>query len=121
MTIGGAIPKRVGFDGFLPTSWADGTRKWDGYVPLADFLASRIRRPDACGPRTHRGRRRDAGDDCDGGYADGIRARIIRDQLLHIEKATPRDMLSIQLNDRAQYLERWRTLALDMLGKDPKP
>lgn len=29
-TIGGYLPKRVGLDGRTPTSWADGTRRWDG-------------------------------------------------------------------------------------------
>jgi penicillin amidase len=121
-TIGGAIPRRVGFDGFLPTSWADGTRKWDGYLPSADF--PRIENPPtgrvwtANAPVVDGAMLATIGD---GGYADGIRARIIRDQLLSIDKATPKDMLNIQLNDRALYLERWRTLALDMLGKDPKP
>src|SRR6185436_14865614 len=31
-TIGGPIPRRVGFDGSRPTSWADGTRRWNGYL-----------------------------------------------------------------------------------------
>ena len=41
----------------------------------------------------------------EGGYADGIRARLIRDRLIEIPKATPRDMLSIQLDDRALFLD----------------
>ena len=49
----------------------------------------------------------------EGGYADGIRARLIRDRLMRIDKATPQDMLSIQLEDRALFLERWRQLLLD--------
>src|SRR5436305_9273294 len=28
-TVLGVVPRRVGFDGRLPTSWADGTRRWD--------------------------------------------------------------------------------------------
>ena len=49
----------------------------------------------------------------EGGYADGIRARLIRDRLMRLDKATPQDMLSIQLEDRALFLERWRTLLLE--------
>ena len=30
-----------------------------------------------------------------------------------IDKATPQDMLSIQLDDRALFLERWRELLLE--------
>ena len=52
----------------------------------------------------------------DGGYADGIRARIIRDRLMAIENATPRQMLDIQLDDTALFLDRWRTLAVDALA-----
>ena len=52
----------------------------------------------------------------EGGFADGIRARLIRDRLLKIDKATPKDMLDIQLEDRALFLERWRTLLLESLA-----
>ncbi len=31
-TVGGALPRRRGFDGFTTESWADGTRGWDGYL-----------------------------------------------------------------------------------------
>jgi penicillin amidase len=51
----------------------------------------------------------------DGGYADGIRARIIRDRLMGIERATPNQMLDVQLDDSARFLDRWRTLALTTL------
>ena len=30
--LSGAIPKRVGFDGSVPTSWADGARSWNGFL-----------------------------------------------------------------------------------------
>ena len=36
-TIGGVIPRRVGLDGLTPESWADGSRRWDGYLSAADF------------------------------------------------------------------------------------
>ena len=36
-TILGRIPRRVGFDGRLPTSWADGTRRWDGYLKPEEY------------------------------------------------------------------------------------
>ena len=51
----------------------------------------------------------------EGGYADGIRARVIRDRLMAIDKATPADMLSVQLDDSALFHERWRTLLLATL------
>jgi penicillin amidase len=116
-TIGGAIPKRTGYSGMTPQSWADGSRKWDGYLTAAEF--PRIVDPPA--GRLWTANAPVVGDAMlaaigEGGYADGIRARLIRDRLMKIEKATPKDMLDIQLEDRALYLERWRKLLLDSLA-----
>ncbi len=36
-TILGRIPQRVGFDGRLPTSWADGSHRWDGYLAPEEY------------------------------------------------------------------------------------
>lgn len=118
-TVGGAIPKRVGLDGMTPESWADGTRRWDGYLASADF--PRIVDPPsgriwtANAPVVAGAMLATLGE---GGYADGIRARLIRDRLLTLDKATPIDMLAIQLEDKALYLDRWRTLALKLLARD---
>jgi len=49
-------------------------------------------------------------------YVVGARARQIRDDLLALHSpATPEDMLQVQLDDRAVFLERWRTLLLELL------
>ena len=118
-TVGGAIPKRVGLDGMTPESWADGTRRWDGYLASADF--PRIVDPPsgriwtANAPVVAGAMLATLGE---GGYADGIRARLIRDRLMTLDKATPIDMLAIQLEDKALYLDRWRTLALKLLARD---
>jgi penicillin G amidase len=49
-------------------------------------------------------------------YALGARARQIRDALLALKAAaTPRDMLAIQLDDRALFLAPWRDLLLGLL------
>lgn len=116
-TIGGAIPRRVGHNGMTPESWADGTHRWDGYLTAAEF--PRIVDPKdgriwtANAPVVDGAMLAAIGE---GGFADGIRARLIRDRLMRIDKATPRDMLDIQLEDRALFLERWRTLLLDTIG-----
>ncbi|MGH8285443.1 MAG: penicillin acylase family protein, partial [Steroidobacteraceae bacterium] len=53
------------------------------------------------------------------GYDLGARASQIRDGLLAIERgATPADMLRIQLDDRAVFIARWRTLVLDLLDDE---
>ena len=116
-TIGGTMPKRVGHDGMTPESWADGKNRWDGYLAATEF--PRILNPGggriwtANAPVVDGAMLSVIGE---GGYADGIRARIIRDRLMSINKATPQDMLAIQLEDRALFLERWRKLLLDELA-----
>ena len=53
------------------------------------------------------------------GYELGARARQLRDDLLVLERpATPADMLAIQLDDRALFLDRWRRLLLATLDEE---
>lgn len=49
----------------------------------------------------------------DGGYALGARAAQIRDGLLAKERFTEADLLAIQLDDRALFLQRWWQLLQD--------
>ena len=112
-TIAGPIPRRQGFDGSYPTSWADGTRRWNGYLTPAEFP----RVIDPPGGRVWTANSPVVEGDMlatigEGGYADGVRARIIRDRLYGIDRATPADMLSVQLDISALFHERWRTLLL---------
>jgi penicillin G amidase len=125
-TIMGRIPRRVGFDGQLPSSWADGSRRWDGW--LAPEAQPRITDP-ASGRIWTANSRVVAGDKLDvvgfGGYDLGARQCQIRDGLLAIDKASERDMLRIQLDDRALFLARWQNLLLELLtpeavAKDPR-
>jgi penicillin amidase len=118
-TIMGRIPRRVGYDGRLPTSWADGTRRWDGW--LSPEEQPRIKDP-ASGRIWTANARVVAGAKLaivgHGGYDLGARQRQIRDDLLALDKAGEKDMLAVQLDDRALFLERWRTLLLELLGTD---
>ncbi len=125
-TIIGVMPRRVGFDGRLPVSWADGTRRWDGWL-APDEVPAVVDPPSG---RIWTANHRLVDGDMlarlgDSGYALGARGRQIRDGLLALDKATPEDLLRIQLDDRALFLERWRTLLLQVLtpsavGADPK-
>ena len=115
-TIAGRIPRRIGFDGRTPTSWADGTRRWEGYLAPQEYL--RIADPPS--GRIFTANNRTVGGEFlrvlgDGGYDLGARARQIRDDLQAIEHATPRDMLNVHLDDRALFLARWRSVALQVL------
>ena len=115
-TIIGRMPRRVGFDGRVPTSWADGTRGWQGW--LAPEEMPRVIDPPSGRIWTANARVVD-GDMLaklgNGGYDLGARARQIRDRLLAVDKATPQDMLAIQLDDRAVFMAHWRELLLQTL------
>lgn len=129
-TIVGLVPRRVGYDGRLPVSWAYGDRRWDGWLTPEEIpvVASRpggspaaIAAPDGAvwtannravgGPaRARLG---------DSGYDDGPRAGQIRDGLRALitsgRKAAPADLFAIQLDDRALFLERWQKFLLEIL------
>ena len=116
-TIIGRIPKRVGFDGLTPTSWADGSRRWDGWLSPAEV--PRLVDPPSGRIWTANNRVVSGADLAllgDGGFDQGARARQIRDDLMALDKATPRDLLAIQLDDRALFLDRWRGVLLAALN-----
>jgi penicillin amidase len=115
-TVYGSIPRRDGLDGRLPSSWADGTRGWRGWLDDAEYPVlvdppdGRIWTANARvvdGPMLAR-----LGD---GGYEMGSRASVIRDRLKARERFAPADMLDIQLDTRAVFLSRWRDLILRTL------
>jgi penicillin amidase len=115
-TITGRIPRRVGFDGRRPGSWANGQRRWDGWLTPAEY--PRVVDPPSGRIWTANARVVD-GEMLKkigyGGYDLGARQGQIRDDLLALEKATPQDMLVVQLDDRAVFLARWRELLLKTL------
>ncbi|MFT3783609.1 MAG: penicillin acylase family protein [Nibricoccus sp.] len=116
-TICGFVPNRIGFDGRLPSFWEFGDRKWDGFLP-----AERV--PVVISPANGRlwsGNQRMVGGDAlraigDGGYERPARAERLRDRLAPLEKATPRDLLSVQLDVRAANLDKWQKLLVQVLS-----
>lgn len=118
-TIIGRVPRRTGFDGNVPSSWADGSRGWDGFLTAAE----QPRVADPPSGRIWTANARVVGGDAlaklgIGGYDLGARQGQIRDDLLAIERASERDMLKVQLDDRALFLARWRQLLLDTLSPE---
>ncbi|HVQ14362.1 MAG TPA: penicillin acylase family protein, partial [Vicinamibacterales bacterium] len=115
-TIYGAIARRVGFDGRIPTSWATGTRGWSGWLNRDEY--PRVVNPDSGRIWTANARVVD-GDMLarigDGNYEVGSRARIIRERLESQDRFTAADLLNIQLDTSAEFLTRWRTLLLEEL------
>lgn len=120
-TLIGRIPRRVGFTGRFPESWADGTRRWDGWVDPDAY--PRVVDPASGRLWTANARVVDAAGLAvvgDGGYDLGARQRQVMDDLFEIEKATVADMLRVQLDDRAFFLARWRDLMLSVVTASPR-
>ena len=142
-TVTGTLPKRVGYDGRQPVSWAFGDRKWDGWLQPAEIPVIRIpaksQTADSSTPPvvTAESLTRDGvlwaanqrlvggaalaklGDN---GYMGGARGGQIRDDLHQLlttgKKAVPTDLLAMQLDDRALYLERWQKVLLTILSDE---
>jgi penicillin amidase len=118
-SIFGAIPRRFGTEGDLPLSWADGSAGWDGWFSSSD--APRIVDPPAGRLWTANARVADAEHGRALGHGNweiGSRARIIRDRLFARERFSTRDLLDVQLDVSATFLERWRGLVLRTLTPD---
>lgn len=123
-TVAGRIPKRIGFEGRLPVTRSDPARSWAGYVASADV-------PTIVDPPSGRLWTANArvvsgpmlaimGE----GYSFGARAKQIRDALFAKDKFSASDLMDIQLDNRAVFLEHWQKLALTTLdeatiGTDP--
>jgi penicillin amidase len=120
-TIAGRLPKRIGdFDPDLPADWSQAGRGWDGWLdanlhplvtnPPWQRLWSANQRPVEGAALARLG---------DGGYDLGARARQIRDDLRAHDHFTTADLLRIQLDDRAVFLERWKDLLKLQLNRVP--
>ncbi len=128
-TIAGRLPRRVGYDGRLPVTFQFADRKWDGYlgpeeVPVVTTkLTGRGAETAAPDGRIWSANQRMVGGAAlarlgDGGYARPNRAAQLRDRLAAVEHATPQDLLALQLDDRALFLEPWNKLLLDVLSPE---
>jgi penicillin G amidase len=125
-TIAGRLPKRIGYSGRLPVSFQYGDRKWDGLVPpdevpvVTTKPTGRSTEIPAKDGRIWSANQRMIGGSAlavlgDGGYARPSRAAQVRDDIASLEHATPRDLLAVQLDDRALFLAPWNKLLLDTL------
>lgn len=117
-TIAGQIPRRVGRDGRRPVDSTDPDARWAGFLPPAEV--PRVVDP-ADGRLWTANARVVSGEALavigDDNYAHGARARQIRDDLRALTPPiSERDLLGIQLDDRAVLLGRWRDLLLETLA-----
>jgi penicillin amidase len=118
-TVAGRIPRRLPADATRPIPWSAAGGPWDEWLEPATY--PRIVDPPS--GRVWTANNRVVGQAKldlvgDGGFALGARAGQIRDGLFELNAATQEDLLGIQLDDRALFLERWRRLLLDVLDEE---
>ncbi|CAN5277218.1 penicillin acylase family protein [soil metagenome] len=115
-TVMGRLPTRARYDARVPRSSADGGAEWTGWLDPADY-------PRSVDPESGvlwTANNRVVGGEalwkvgC-AGYAFGARARQIHSALQNTGEGSTSDMLAIQLDDRARYLDHWHELLLDVL------
>ncbi|MCC6415394.1 MAG: penicillin acylase family protein [Opitutaceae bacterium] len=121
-TLAGRLPKRIGYDGRTAVAWTYGDRRWDGYQAPAQIPVIR----DPANEVLWTANNRLLGGDAlarlgDGGYAAPGRAAQIRDRLAALNRTTPRDLLSIQLDERAPVLVWWHDLLVKTLASEKSP
>lgn len=114
-TVLGKLPRRVGFDGTVPVVW-NGSRRWDGYLAASDY--PRVVRP--ADGLLWSANNRVVGEPWLSrvglsNYDHGARAMQIRDGLRSRPTVGESDMLAIQLDDRALFLDRWQRLLVEVL------
>jgi penicillin amidase len=120
-TVAGMLPKRVGYDGRLPVSWVFGDRRWDGYLGSREVPEVVSPSPGILWTANNRTMGGGAlGALGDAGYDIGARARQIRDDLRALVRSPrpieAKDLLAIQLDDRALMLETWHVLLVRTLS-----
>jgi penicillin amidase len=116
--LSGRLPRRRGIDALRPSAWHGEAAGWDGWLPREE--SPRLLDP----PQGYAwsANARVVGGEAfarigDGDYAAAARARQIRDRLATLERATPADLLAIQLDDRADYVARWHPVFLRALER----
>ncbi|MCC6235141.1 MAG: penicillin acylase family protein [Verrucomicrobiales bacterium] len=121
-TLIGRLPRRVGFAADSPpTSWADGSRRWEGWLPPEAYPVVRARdhglwtaNNRISGPSNYLALGVHTTD-------LGARATQIRDDLHALPSPVHEpDLLSIHRDDRALFLARWQQLLLRTL-ETPSP
>ena len=122
-TTAGRIPDRAGRDGRRPVDSTDPDARWSGWVAPDDV--PRVLDPED-GRLWTANARVASGENLavlgDGNYAPGARARQIRDALRALDAPiSERDLLAVQLDDRALFYARWRDLLLSTLDGADDP
>jgi penicillin amidase len=116
--LSGDFPKRVGFDGKAPVSWADGSMRWDG-------LLDESRRPLVVDPPdgalfTANGRTipADAGRDIAHAWAPSFRSARIAELIQGDAVLDERSMLAMQLDTRSRLHDTVQQIILSLVAEE---
>jgi penicillin amidase len=115
--IGNTIPLRAGYDPALPADWSAPGTGWTDFAQPAQYP----RIEDPVDGRLWTANNRTVDEHAlallgNGGHDLGARAQQIRDDLRAREHFAPGDLLAVQLDDRAVFLERWQHLLQSTLA-----
>lgn len=109
-TIMGPIPRKQGNIDQVPTSWANGQNRWQGYLATNEY--PKVKNP--LNKRLWSANSRVVGKDLynnlgNAGYSIGARSQQIKARLLEKSSFDEQDLLAIALDDEAVFLKRWQT------------
>ncbi|MFK7737084.1 MAG: penicillin acylase family protein [Pirellulaceae bacterium] len=118
-TICGRVPKRVTPASRTPVDWST-NGAWSGFLSPEEY--PKVVRPSD--GRVWTANNRIVGGEGldvlgDGGYANGARAKQIRQRLFEKDKFDELQFLSIQLDDEALFLARWHELLVSVFESSP--
>jgi penicillin amidase len=118
-TIAGRIPLRHGYDSSVPATHAGGDSGWRGWLAPESYPRIVNPRDGLIWTANHQVVTGSAlaaiGSN---GYWHGARAAQIRDDLRALVRPSEKDMLAVQLDDRALLMTRWQRLLLSLLGPE---
>ena len=113
--VNGPLPRRVGFDGARPESWADGSRAWDGELPHPSVVS-----PASGAVFTANNRTLPAGPAAEVSrmWMTPLRASRIAELLAQHSALSERDSLAMQLDTRARGYDQLRDIVLEVVSAD---
>ncbi|MHC5003403.1 MAG: penicillin acylase family protein [Planctomycetota bacterium] len=116
--VSGYLPKRVGFDGKTPRSWADGDVGWEGALPESERPV--VVDPDggALFTANQRTLPTDRAHPIGRAWAPPVRAWRIRERLAEKVTFDHADLLDVQLDTRSPAHDFYRDLALAVTADD---
>jgi penicillin amidase len=115
--VNGPLPRRVGFDGSRPESWADGSRAWHGELPRPTLVRpaggevySANNRTLPAAPAAQVSRM----------WMTPLRASRIAELLAQHATLSERDSLAMQLDTRARGYDQLRDIVLEVVPADER-